>query len=97
MKTATHSEREQFVALLIRNCPTATASTCQRLMRLGGTYNRLARSHDRSVYQTEKLDIITRRIASLARSLGMVPAFCPTSSNSLVLVRGEVNIPIPTS
>lgn len=99
MKQATHSERERFVALMIRNCPTATASTCQRLMRLGATYGRLARSHDRTTFQTEKLDLIIQKICSYSRSAGLVPAFRSALSldHSVVLTKGDTAIPIPTS
>lgn len=99
MKQATHSEREKFVALMIRNCPTATASTCQRLMRLGATYGRLVRSHDRTEFQTIKMGIMAIKITRLARSLGMVAGFGPpfVFEYSVFLAKGEINLGIPTS
>jgi len=101
MRQATHSEREKFVALVIRHCPTATASTCQRLMRLGATFGRLARSHDRTLMQAIKMQFIGRKIISQAQALQMEVWF-PTPaehSASVGLIRGDgdVIIPIPTS
>ena len=40
-KQATHSEREKFVADLVKTFPKANARHAQRLMRLAGTYNSL--------------------------------------------------------
>lgn len=99
MKQATHSEREKFVALMIRNCPAATASTCQRLMRLGATYRRFRDMQKRTIDETEKMDHIILKIARLAQSIGLQIAFgFWDSQNSVKLIgRGQLSIDIPTS
>src|SRR5438445_13484786 len=42
IKIATHSERESFVADLIRHAPASDVWFATRLMRYSGTYHRLA-------------------------------------------------------
>jgi hypothetical protein len=91
MKTATHSERERFVADLIRACPLATASTCQRLMRLGATFARLS-EHP----QNHRRIKIAARINRTAEQVGAA-VIQSTGANRLSLIVKDQVIPIPTS
>jgi hypothetical protein len=55
MKPATHSERERFVADLIRHAPAADAWFASRLMRYSGTYQRaFADSHEAKLFRARK-------------------------------------------
>lgn len=105
MKTATHSERERFVALMIRNCPTATASTCQRLLRLGGSYGRIQVSKRAAKALgtpanglLEREARIEHKIANLCREIRAMAIFCsPSNGFTVNILKGSGRFPVPTS
>ena len=64
--SATHSERERFVAELVRHAPAADSVLAARLMRYSGTFHRLA-ARDGSLRFAEqrKFERIKMKIAGL--------------------------------
>lgn len=78
MKTATHSEREKFVADLIRHAPEATAWHASRLMRYSGTYHRLKAKRLEAILtarEIRKLAEIEQRITELCAEMHCTPVF----------------------
>ena len=67
MSPATHSERERFVAELIRRAPAADYSAAQRLMRYSGTLGRLIEKDGSRTFADErKLEKVQVRVRDLA-------------------------------
>lgn len=95
---ATHSERERFVADLIRACPKATASTCQRLLRLGAAYKRcLARCGDGAPrYVLDRRYMLERRLKTVATQIDAFALPTTGARTVSIMVKGQM-IPIPTS
>ena len=65
-RSATHSQREKFVAELIRRAPAADYAAAQRLMRYAGTYGRLIERYAvRTFSEERKLERIHLKIRDL--------------------------------
>ena len=88
MKRPTHSEREKFVADLIRHTPTATAGHAQRLMRHSGTYHRLTEREEHGV-----LTPIER--AKLTRVEAKIMQLCSEIRCSVNFDSGTFNVVMP--
>jgi hypothetical protein len=63
--SATHSERERFVAILVKHAPAADSWHCQRLMRFSGTYHRLTVKMNRTFSEERKLERVKASIQNL--------------------------------
>ena len=106
MTLATHSERETFVANLIRNCPKAGIRHSTRLMRLAHTYHFFQDLRTRDGYllphATRKESRVIQKIADLARAVDCVPIFQSPRPDvehtvGLHLPEGKGELWIPTS
>lgn len=80
MTTATHSEREEFVADLVRFAPRAEARHAQRLMRFASTYWKLTEKQNSnllSLTPRERLKLLRIKMATtlLCREFGGLPVF----------------------
>jgi hypothetical protein len=65
-RSATHSQREKFVAELIRRAPAADNGAAQRLMRYSGTYGRLTERYAVLTFSEQrKLDRIQWKVRDL--------------------------------
>jgi hypothetical protein len=69
MTKPTHSERERFVADLIRHAPAADIWFAIRLMRCSGTYHRLTEKQKHA-------ELTRREIVKLGRSKATIESLC---------------------
>lgn len=68
--SATHSERERFVADLVRHAPAADSVIAGRLMRYAGAYHRLAaRNGDLTFAERRKYERIIVKIHKLSNDI----------------------------
>jgi len=85
--TATHSNREKFLAELIRRAPATDYSAAQRFMRYSSTVYRLTNQYPRTFAEDRKLERIISKIKELAAdcrctiefNAGVVTLVCPDS------------------
>lgn len=71
--TATHSERERFVASLIRYAPKSEASHAQRLMRFAKTYAKLNQEPAKNYL---KLAQVRVSVYAVCFRIGIKALFC---------------------
>jgi hypothetical protein len=91
MTTATHSERESFVLALAKLCPHVSASQVQRLLRLSFAHARLQAESDPKILKIES------KIVRLTQDLGVAVCFYFVGKYSIVLLRGNKRLEVPTS
>lgn len=65
MTVATHSQRERFIAEVLRRAPAADYDHTQRLMRYAGTFGRLTEKVERTMQDEKKLDKTRQSIRDL--------------------------------
>ena len=65
MTSATHSQRERFVADLVRHAPAADSWHATRLMRYSGTFHRLVTKPERTLAEERKLEKVKASIKDL--------------------------------
>lgn len=80
MTTATHTEREHFVAELIRHAPKAEARHAQRLMRCASAYWRLVEKQNRDLLalsqrERSKLQRIKHTVLEICETAGIKPVY----------------------
>lgn len=79
MKPATHSERERFVADLIRHAPAATIWHATRLMRYAGTYLRLMLSDEKmTTADVDKLKRLWAKVEGICALIHCKPMYDST-------------------
>ena len=64
--TATHSERERFIAEIIRRAPAADLYAATRLMRYSSTIHRLSNQHPLTFAEERKLERVSLKARDLA-------------------------------
>lgn len=94
MKLASHSDREKFVAAVVRVCPNVSDSSLQRLFRLAYAHAILGKEQN----SARKLFRVERKIVEIAHGLKLNAVFDHENSHSvkLVLPSGK-RIDVPTS
>lgn len=95
MKSASHSEREHFVAAVVRVCPSVSDSSLQRLFRLAYAHATLGKEQN----SARKLFRVERKIVEIAHGLKLNAVFNHENSHSvkLVLPNGaRLNVPTST-
>lgn len=95
MKSASHSERERFVAAVVRVCPNVSDSSLQRLFRLAYAHATLGKEQN----SARKLFCVERKIVEIAHGLKLSAVFNHENSHSvkLVLPNGaRLNVPTST-
>jgi hypothetical protein len=75
MNPATHSERERFVADLVRHAPASDATVAGRLMRYSGAFSRLAALDTPTLAEQKKFQRIKGKITKLCEGMGCTPVF----------------------
>lgn len=98
MTSATHGDRERFVAELARACPHASHSIFQRLLRLAFTHSRLISVSTAEAEQItlHKISRIEGKIIEIARELSATAVFNSGPYSVQIIVRGRT-LNVPTS
>jgi hypothetical protein len=92
-QTATHSERERFVADLIRHAPASDALYASRLMRYSGTFHRLSAKEDRTFAEERKLERVKLAIRELCFDIRCTVVFNGKTFHIVMPDKYEVGIP----
>ena len=95
MNRATHSERERFVADVIRHAPKSTVWHATRLMHYASAYERLLLSEDVTPNAVRKMKRIWAKTGSLCLSIDCKSVFS-MSSGLHVIFPDEFSIGVPT-
>lgn len=96
MSNATHSQREKFVAELVRRAPAADYGIAQRLMRYSGNYGRLIERYAvRTFSEERKLERIQRKVRDLVFDIRCRVAFPEESPKIVLLLPDKTSLEVP--